>query len=606
MIHDIELLAPAKDLVCGITAINCGADAVYIGAPRFSARSAAGNSIEDIRQLIHYAHIYHSRVYIALNTLFKNEELPEAISIAYECYEAGADALIIQDMGLLECTLPPMPLFASTQTDNRTPEKVKFLEEVGFKRVILARELTLSEIKNIRKNTAVDLEFFIHGALCVSYSGRCSMSYACGGRSANRGECAQPCRMTYDLINEQGKVLEKNRHLLSLKDLNLTNTLGELLDSGITSFKIEGRLKDEAYVKNVVSHYRKELDLLLEGGNFRKSSSGITQIEFEPDPLKTFNRGYTDYFTHGRDDSMGSPNTQKSIGEPIGAVVKVEGGYFILDKKSELSNGDGICFFDNNGVLGGMVIDKVDGESVYPHDIRFIKPGYFIYRNFNHHFDKVLKTTKIVRKIKTALIFEETKTGFVLKIKDEEGNQAEASILADKVPAEKPEKALDNIQKQLVKLGDTPFVADSTDVLLSIPYFIPISQLNDVRRQAAQALLEERFKVFTRQYCPIVPNSTPYPLEALDYQGNVLNQKAKAFYERHQVKTIQPAAESGLDLRGKKVMTTRYCIKNQLGICPKLVNSSDSSGKLYLTDGKREFELRFNCSVCEMEIYLTE
>src|SRR5512133_3326526 len=360
MIERVELLAPAKDLETGMAAINSGADAVYIGGAKFGARDAAGNSLDDIRALVNYAHKYWARIYVTVNTLLYDAEIEPVQQLINELYEAGADALIIQDVGLLELDLPPLPLFASTQMHNHTPERVAFLEKVGIQRAILARELSIEQIRAIRAKTTLELETFIHGALCVSYSGQCYMSYALGGRSGNRGQCAQPCSRPYQLLDKNGAVIQDGRYLLSLKDFNAAKALPDLLDAGVRSFKIEGRLKDVAYVRNTVGYYRQQLDRLLEGkADFRPASSGKVLFDFQPNPLKTFNRGYTSYFLYGRKEPVGSPDTPKALGEPLGRVARLERGSFVLDSRAEIHRADGLCFFNSQRELVGTIVNEV-------------------------------------------------------------------------------------------------------------------------------------------------------------------------------------------------------------------------------------------------------
>ncbi|NPV00180.1 MAG: U32 family peptidase [Brevinematales bacterium] len=610
--REIELLAPARDKDCGIAAVKCGADAVYIGADKFGARSAASNPVSELEELISYAHRYRARVYITLNTLLFDHELSDAERLIREVYDMGADGLIVQDMGILEMDLPPIPLIASTQTHNHTPERVKFLEDAGFTRAILARELTLDEIAAIRDNTSIELETFIHGALCVSYSGQCYISHACYGRSGNRGECAQPCRMTYSLLDRDKKLLIKDKYLLSLKDLNLSEHLRELMDAGVTSFKIEGRLKDENYVKNVVSYYRRRLDSLIDGSDYRRSSSGRSTVEFTPDPQKSFNRGFSTYFLNGRRQGTGSVHTQKSIGEPLGKVITKGRDWFIIDGGKELNNGDGICYIDDNNILAGTNILFSEGNRVFPHDNRYIKIGLTVYRNSDHDFIKELKRKKIERKIDIDLAFEESPDGFVLRAADEDGITAEYALTGEKVPAQNPEKAAETVKKQLLKFGDEIFHVRDFRVGLSQSYFFPVSVLNDARRSLVSVLEKNRANAFPRKEIPIVKNSVPFPVTELDFTGNVLNRLASRFYERHGVKILRPATESGLDLKGEIVMTTRYCLKYELGLCGKHpvkpesipLNTGDIREPLYLDDGKRKFRLEFDCAKCRMNIVL--
>ncbi|NLF84216.1 MAG: U32 family peptidase [Candidatus Gastranaerophilales bacterium] len=607
----IELLSPAKSLEAGIAAVKCGADAVYIGASRFGARVAAGNSLEDIEKLVKFAHKYRAKVYVTVNTILTDGETEEAARLIRELYAIGADAIIVQDMGLMELAqgrddFPPIPLFASTQTDNRTPEKVMFLEEVGFKRVILARELSLEQIRAIRSRTNIDLEFFIHGALCVCYSGQCYMSYAIGGRSANRGECAQPCRRKYSLLDAKGKSVAKDKYLLSLKDLNLSSYLAELIDCGITSFKIEGRLKDEAYIKNVVSYYRRQLDNVLEGKGLHRPSVGKSIISFAPNLYKTFNRGYTDYFVTGKRGDIASINTPKSIGERVGRVKYVDRKFFTLDTDVKLNNGDGICFFNAIDELQGTPVNKTEGEKVFPDSMNGLNIGTEVFRNADHEFLKMLQNSKIERKIGLNLYLTEEDSELVFMAVDEEGMSAKISIPNTFESAKNTESALQTLEKQLLKLGDTDYYADNAEISLKTIPFIPVSPINEIRRKLIENLEIEREKAYTREEFKPVPNSFPYPEKRLDYKGNVLNRYAEAFYRRHGVEDIQPAAESGVDLRGKRVMTTKYCIRHQLGICAKNAQKQAYKEPLCLVDENgRRFELKFDCKKCEMNVCYT-
>ena len=587
-----------------MAAITCGADAVYIGARRFGARESAGNSVQDLEKLAHYAHRYWARVYVTLNTLLYDHEFPEVLQLIRQLYEAGIDGLIFQDMGLLECDLPPLPLIASTQMHNSTPEKVAFLEQVGIRRVILARELDLERIKAIRAKTSVGLECFVHGALCVCYSGQCYMSYAIGGRSGNRGQCAQPCRKRYTLKDGNGGVLEKDRYLLSLKDMNRSDYLRGLIEAGISSFKIEGRLKDESYVKNVVSYYRQRLDAVLEETGCQRSSSGRSSIDFTPDPVKTFNRGYTSYFLDECETQIASLNTPKSFGEKIGTVDGVDKKCFTIKADSTLHNGDGICFFDNRQHLQGTMINTVQGNSVYPASMQGIVPGTVIYRNYDHAFITKLKKSRIERNIMVSLTFNEIPNGFLLSAVDEDGNCAEHTLICEKEPAKNAERAVANIKKQLTKFGATDFVCSDLKLDISEPYFLPVAQLNGLRREVIERLAAVREQQRPVMQGGVLNNAAPYPQQELSYRGNVLNQQAEAFYRRHGVKKIAPAAESGGDMQGKIVMTTRYCLRRELGMCHKNVASPKSIVEpLYLVDEHgQEYLLRFRCDVCVMEI----
>ena len=602
----IELLAPAKDLETGIAAINCGADAVYIGAARFGAREAAANSLGDIERLTAYAHRYWGKVYAAVNTILRDDELDAAVGLCHDLHRAGVDGLIIQDVGLLECDLPPLPLIASTQMHNHTPERVAFLENVGFSRAILARELDLDQIREIRAATAIELEVFIHGALCVCMSGQCALSYAMGGRSGNRGQCAQPCRREYSLVDAQGKTVVAGRHLLSLRDLNLTPHLGDLLAAGVSSFKIEGRLKNKAYVMNVVGHYRQALDRLLAAQGDRKASSGTVALGFVPNPDKTFNRGYTSYFLTGRGADVASPDSPKHVGEPLGEVKSVSRDSFTLVAPAPLQSGDGITFYDRDHQLEGSTVNRVLGKTVFPQKLDGLAAGARVFRNHDHAFAKQIAQSKPVRKIAVALKLRETSEGIALDATDEDGVRAEATLVCEKVAADKPERAEASAAQQLAKLGDTEFAASTIAVEWKTPLHLSAAQVNSLRRNLAENLAVARAKARPRPrgslvpnrvsvagLCPAEPqrgrawepsqgfhiNDTPFPAAKLSYLANVLNQKAAAFYRRHQVADIEPAAESGLDLAGHTVMTTRYCLKYELGACPRERNFTTESAE---------------------------
>lgn len=601
----IELLAPAKDLACGIAAINAGADAVYIGATRFGAREAAGNTLDDIAQLLHHAHLYWAKVYVTINTLLHDEEIPQAVRLIGQLHALGIDGLIIQDLGLLECDLPPIPLIASTQMHNSSPAKVAFLEEVGFQRAILARELDLAQIGEIRRNTKLELECFIHGALCVCYSGQCYLSYALGGRSGNRGQCAQPCRKTYSLVDADGSTLISDKHLLSLRDLNLTTELGSLLDVGVTSFKIEGRLKDQAYVTNVVSHYRAQLDEAMATRGLRKSSSGDSHAGFTPHPDKTFNRGYTTYFLRGRSEPVGSIDTPKMVGETIGRVAAIRGRGCILDTSPPLHRGDGICWFLPSGELAGSTVNDVHDANVLPDKIDGLAVGSVIYRNHDHAFLADVAAHPPVREIAMTMKLRETPTGLLLVARDGDGNRAEARVRCAKEPAKQPEAVLATIRKQLQKCGGTAFSCTGVEVAFARPCFVPVAILNALRREVLEGLAAARRANHPLKQSKVTRNTIPYPEKILDFRGNVLNNQARTFYRRHGVETIEPAAESGVDLRGRAIMTTRYCLKHQLGLCSKDGQPIRHHEPLSLVDSEgHRLTLRMDCARCGMDVIL--
>jgi len=608
MSRRIELLAPAKDAATAITAIQCGADAVYMAAQRFGAREAAYNTVESIKQVADFAHQYYAKVYVTLNTLLKDDELAPAEMMIGQLEKIGIDGLIIQDTGLLELDLPPLPIIASTQMNNDTPEKVKFLQDVGFSRAILARELTLEQIRQIRKATTIELECFIHGALCVGASGQCYMSYAIGGRSGNRGQCAQPCRRLYSVKDQQGKILAKDRHLLSVKDLNLVEHLEELIDAGVDAFKIEGRLKDAAYVANTVSFYRRRLDEIIEKKNFKRVSSGTTIINFEPNPEKTFNRGFSDYGITGKKANLGSIDTPKSMGEFVGTVTQTHRDYFVIDSELELHNADGLCFFDRQKNLAGTVINRVEGSKVFPQKMLDINKGQKIYRNYDYEFYRKLTGQPIERKIRLSMVMRESADGLILSGTDEDGNEATVEIKGDKQPALKKEQAKQTVVTQLSKLGNTIFECSRVNLETQDVYFLPVSKLNAAKRELAEKMLEARETNRPRATGHILKNDVSYLQKHLDFRGNVLNKKAEEFYHRHGVETIEPAAESGLDLSGQIVMATKYCLRQELGLCvgkwfDKLTTETKNESLILVDEDGREYEVNFRCGRCGMEIY---
>jgi len=599
--YPIELLAPARNSACGITAINCGADAVYTGAPRFGARSAAGNSIADIEALAAYAHRYHAKVYAALNTILRDDELDDAVRIARELWNAGIDGLIIQDMGLLMSGLPPVPLIASTQCDNDRADKIEFLGKVGFSRVILARELSLGEIRTIRARTAIELEAFIHGALCVSYSGRCYMSYAIGGRSGNRGECAQPCRKKYSVIDESGKTVAAEAHLLSPADMNRSDLIGEMIDAGISSFKIEGRLKDESYIKTVTSYYRAKIDQALTARAMSPSSDGYVTNPFDAKPEKVFNRGFTPCFISSPDDKTGSFDTPKWKGEKTGKVAERTDMYFILDHPHNFIPGDGIAFFDSHDVLSGTNIVKADMGKIFPNRMNGIESGTVIYRNFDKKYHDELSQWKPRRAIPVTFTLS-YKNGLVsLSASDGHGNTGHAHAGAFEGAA-KTESALETITRQISKLADTEFSALRVDVEYdSAPPFIPVAELNALRRHSVEDLRESRLRTRPTLARIEADDTAQYFIKEISFEGNVLNDRARRFYELHGATVVERAAESGLSMKGRRLMTTKHCLRRAFGICLK---TKPDQNNLFLVDehGVR-YPLRFNCAECVMEIY---
>ncbi|MFM5841047.1 peptidase U32 family protein [Aeromonas sanarellii] len=600
----LELLAPAKNLAYGIEAINHGADAVYMGGPAFGARSAAGNSIEDIEALARHAHRFGVQVFVAFNTLLHDHELEQARRLTHQIYEAGADALIVQDMGLLALDLPPIALHASTQTDNRTPEKVKFLQDVGFSQVVLARELSLAQIREISAATSVQLEFFIHGALCVSYSGQCNISHARTGRSANRGECAQLCRLPCSLQTPAGEVLVENSHLLSLKDMDQSANLEALIAAGIRSFKIEGRLKGLDYVKNVTAWYRQKLDAILERRpDLVASSAGRCSYGFTPDPKKSFNRGSTDYFLHGRQPGIDSPRSPKYVGEPLGRVSRVtRDGIEIDGKPVTLNNGDGLGFFKPGGELVGMRLNKVEGKQLLLSEcMPGLKVGTEIFRNHDHAFSKLLEKPSADRRIRVDMRLSECDEGVRLVLTDEQGVGAAVTLPCDKLPADNPVRALQQARDQLGKLGNTLFVARQIELAFTSPLFIAASQLNGLRRDGIAALEAARLAAYRRPERRIPLHDVPYPQHRLSYLGNVLNKAAEQFFREHGVERIAPAYEANQEQGEVVLMTTKHCIRYSQHLCPKEVPGLKPE-PLELKMGKESFRLRFDCRRCEMQV----
>jgi putative protease len=602
--RSIELLSPARDLVCGLEAVRHGADAVYIGAPKFSARASASNSIDDIRRLCDYAHFFGVRIYVALNTILKDDELHEAECLIRRLYEAGADALIIQDMGILQLDVPPIPLHASTQTDNRTPEKVKFLESAGFSQVVLARELSLNQICRIAEQTTVPLEIFAHGALCVSYSGQCYISAALGGRSANRGECAQYCRLPYTLTDAEGKVIVKDKHLLSLKDLNRSDDLEALLDAGISSFKIEGRLKDVSYVKNITAWYRTKLDAILaQRPEYCRASVGKSAFTFEPMPEKSFNRGFTSFFLHKRTASIVAFDSPKFVGEPVGRVKEVKGKSFAVAALKPLNNGDGLTFFNAQGELEGFHLNRVEKGCIFPAEMPALFPQTSLFRNYDHNFEKQLSKSSAERKISVEMEFSDNTFGFTLSLKDESGVYVSLAEPFGKEPAFRNQT--DNILQQLSKLGSTPFKTSAVKVLMSKNWFVPSSLLSEMKRKTVERLMIAR-RIRYRSEKPFrknPPEQQLYPDRKLTYLGNVSNRKAEAFYRAHGVGGIAPAFELVLQ-KNVPLMFTKHCLRYSLGWCPTLQKQvSPYKEPFYLSYKNICLKLHFDCKNCQMLIF---
>lgn len=608
----VELLSPAKNLEQGMAAIDHGADALYIGAASFGARCAAGNSMEDIEALVRYAHLYGSKVFATVNTLLFDDELPAAEKMMWQLYNAGVDAAIVQDMALLELDLPPIELHASTQTHNVDVRRIKFLEQVGFKRIILARETSLEQMALIRNEVSADLESFVQGALCVCYSGQCYLSHYLTGRSGNRGCCTQPCRSSYNLLNGEGRVLKHDAHLLSLKDFSAAQYVESMIDAGVTSFKIEGRLKDLSYVKNVTAYYRLLLDsIIARREGLRPASSGKTRFFFTPDLERTFNRGFTDYFLSGR-HKMASHSTQKSLGKKTGEVLSVKGNQLIVRTNEQLSSGDGLCYFNDDDRLEGFLVNYVEGNRVVCNKPLAIRPGTILWRNNDYAFEKKLQGVSSERKISVYMMVERADGSLTLRIADEDGCEAIASIECAFDVARDEVKAREQIVHQLSKLGGTPFVASRIDVNIAKIPFVAASSVNELRRKALEMLAEKRVESFRPSGTPVVINDVPYFETLLDGRANVVNRLSEQFYRRHGVFDI----EHGPDMPGGgyhgdnssiPLMTTKYCLRYELGQCllHKCNRKVDEEykGDLFLLNNGRKFKLAFDCKHCEMQLF---
>ncbi len=630
------MLSPARDADIGIAAIQHGADAVYIGGPSFGARAQADNTVSDIARLVDHAHRFNARIFVTLNTILRDDELEDARKLAWQMFDAGVDALIIQDMGLLELDLPPIQLHASTQTDIRTPEKARFLQDVGLSQIVLARELNLQQIAAIRAHTQCTLEYFVHGALCVAYSGQCYISHAHTGRSANRGDCSQACRLPYQVIDGQGRFVAHDKHVLSMKDNNQSDNLSALVDAGIRSFKIEGRYKDMAYVKNITAHYRKLLDELIEaretgvtvGPPLSRSSSGSTTFAFTPDPNQNFNREFTDYFVNQRHIDVAALDTPKNPGVPLGHVTRVGADWVELqthDPAAVLHNGDGLCYFDLQQELVGLAINTATPVGkpgagkwrVVPKDalaeLKDLRVGTALNRNRDMSWVRGLEKHSSDRRIGVWVALEETPDGLALTLTDENGHQGQATAMFTKEPARDATQAQASLREHLSKFGNSHFAlgASSEPVTLKLtqPWFVPASLLNPLRRQALARLEAARASAYQRppRAVPVAPPA-PYPEDTLSYLANVYNHKARDFYARHGVKLIAAAYESHEEPGEVSLMITKHCVRFSLSLCPKQakgvtgVQGTVKAEPLTLVNGKEKLTLRFDCKPCEMHV----
>ncbi|WP_119157585.1 peptidase U32 family protein [Caldimonas tepidiphila] len=627
--HCIELLSPARTADIGIEAINHGADAVYIGGPSFGARANAGNELADIERLVRHAHRFHAEIFVTLNTILRDDELEPARKLVQRLYEAGVDALIVQDMGLLELDLPPIQLHASTQTDIRTAEKARFLQDVGFSQMVLARELTLAQIRAIAAQVQdATLEFFIHGALCVAYSGQCYVSHAQTGRSANRGDCSQACRLPYTVTDGEGRIVAHEKHVLSMKDNNQSSNLRALIDAGIRSFKIEGRYKDLGYVKNITAHYRQLIDAILdETPEWRRASSGRTTFLFTPDPDRNFNRGATDYFVNGRKDDIGAFETPKHAGLPFGHVAKLGPAWFDVDSTQLLHNGDSITWFDLQRELHGVQVNTAErlgtvrsgegGEAtrwrVHPNEemkaLKGLRVGCEIGRNRDMDWERLLQKKSSERRIGVWAVLADTRDGLSLTLTDEDGCTATVAQAIDRQPPKDAARAEAGLREHVGKLGNTIF--EPIDVRLDVarPWFVPASALNALRREAVEALEAARAEACVRPApAKAVEPPVAYPEDTLSYLANVYNHKARDFYAKHGVKVIEAAYESHEETGEVSLMITKHCVRFSLSLCPKQakgvtgVQGTVRAEPLTIMNGKERLTLRFDCKPCEMHV----
>ncbi|MCX2866491.1 peptidase U32 family protein [Kluyvera cryocrescens] len=611
----LELLSPARDTAIAREAILHGADAVYIGGPGFGARHNASNSLQDIADLVPFAHRYGAKIFITLNTILHDDELEPAQQLITRLYETGVDALIVQDMGILQLDIPPIELHASTQCDIRSVEKAKFLSDVGFSQIVLARELNLSQIKAIHDATDATIEFFIHGALCVAYSGQCNISHAQTGRSANRGDCSQACRLPYTLKDDQGRVVAFEKHLLSMKDNDQTANLGALIDAGVRSFKIEGRYKDMSYVKNITAHYRQMLDSLIEArGGFTRSSAGRTEHFFVPSTDKTFHRGSTDYFVNERQMNIGAFDSPKFVGLPVGEVLKVNKDTLEVEVTEPLANGDGLNVLIKREVVGfrANTVEKI-GENRYrvkpnemPADLYKVRPNQVLNRNLDHNWQQALLKTSSERRVAVDITLSGWREQLILTLTSEEGICVTHTLDGEFAAANNSEKALQQLQDGVSKLGQTIYYARDVDVMLPEALFVPNSLLNQLRREAVEMLDQARLAAYTCGQRKAVSNPPPvYPDSHLSFLANVYNHKAREFYHRYGVQLIDAAYEAHEEKGDVPVMITKHCLRFAFNLCPKQAKGSIKSWKatpMQLINGDEVLTLKFDCRPCEMHV----
>ena len=619
----VELLAPAKTAEIGRQAILHGADAVYIGGPAFGARDKAANDLRDIAALVEFAHRFHARLYVTLNTILADAELEPARRLVQQCWDAGVDALIVQDMGLLELDLPPIDLHASTQCDIRTPEKARFLADCGFSQLVLARELSLRDIAAVRAALPEDVivEHFVHGALCVAFSGQCYISHAQTGRSANRGDCSQACRLPYTLQDGQGRVVAFEKHLLSVKDNNQSANLLPLIQAGVQSFKIEGRYKDAGYVKNITGHYRRLLDALFAAHpELAPASSGQVELKFSPDPDKTFHRGATDYFTHGRSADPAhivAFDTPAFVGLPLGKVTHIAADHVEIETQESMANGDGLSWMDKRQTCGTQAnrVEKLDATHwrIWPNDamekLPGLRVGLYLNRNRDQGWEQALTKDSATRRIPVDALLAETAAGFMLTLTDADGITSSAVIDLARQPADKPAEAESLLRDQIRRLGSTDFTLRDFRVAWRQPWFIPSSAANALRRDAALTLVTARTAAYKRPLRrPASTPPAPYPANSLSYLANVFNAAARRFYARHGVELIAAAYEAHEETGEVSLMITKHCLRHAFNLCPHQakgvtgVQGQVRAEPMTLVNGNERLTLTFDCRACEMHV----
>ncbi|TBW10635.1 U32 family peptidase [Azotobacter chroococcum subsp. isscasi] len=622
--HHLELLSPARDVSIAREAILHGADAVYIGGPSFGARHNAGNGVAEIAELVQFAHLFHARVFVTLNTILHDDELEPARRLIRQLYDAGIDALIVQDMGILELDIPPIELHASTQCDIRSPEKARFLSDAGLSQLVLARELSLQEVRAIAAQVDATIEYFIHGALCVAFSGQCYISHAQTGRSANRGDCSQACRLPYTLKDDQGRVVAYDKHLLSMKDNNQSANLRALIDAGVRSFKIEGRYKDMGYVKNITAYYRQLLDGILdERPELARASSGRTEHFFVPDPDKTFHRGSTDYFANERQIDIGAFDSPTFTGLPVGEILKVGKKDFIAGSTETLSNGDGLNVLVKREVVGfrASVVEELgrfeqDGKPRWqyriepnemPAALKQLRPNHPLNRNLDHDWQQALQKTSAERRVAVRWQVRLTEDTLDLSVTSEEGVGAQVRLAGPFGPAKKPEQALEQLRDLLGQLGTTRYHAEGVEIDAPQVFFVPNSQLKALRREAIDALSAARLAAHRRgSRKPVSVPPPVYPESHLTFLANVYNEKARAFYHRYGVQLIDAAYEAHEETGEVPVMITKHCLRFSFNLCPKQAKGVQGVrtrvAPMQLVHQDEVLTLTFDCKACEMHV----